>query len=118
MRGEEDDADVDGAENEEPALRVDAHEVLEEDDEASADGGADQSARTAEGDHEQGLDRGQELDIGGPHEAVVVGPEDPGRAREGTRDHEGEVLVEPHVVAQGRSGAKTAAPRSGGPRGD
>src|SRR5439155_8139904 len=77
MRGEEDDADVDGAENEEPALRVDAHEVLEEDDEASADGGADQSARTAEGDHEQGLDRGQELDIGGPHEAVVVGPEDP-----------------------------------------
>src|SRR3989442_3814257 len=109
VRSKENDADVHGAENEEPAFRVHAHEVLEEDNEAGADGGADQSARTAEGDHEQGLDRGQELDIGRPHEAVVVGPENPRRAREGTRDHEGEVLVEPHVVAQGLH-ARLAAP--------
>src|ERR1700682_2704785 len=55
VRSKEDDADVHGAENEEPALRVHAHEVLEEDDEAGADGGADRGARAAQGGHERGL---------------------------------------------------------------
>src|SRR5712691_10807862 len=98
---EENDTDIHGPQNEKPALGVHAHEVLEEDDEAGADGGADQSARTAQGHHEQGLDGGQELDIGGPDEAVVVSPEDAGHARKGARDDEGQVLVEPDVIAQG-----------------
>src|SRR2546422_1810785 len=106
---EENDADIHGPQNEKPALGVHAHEVLEEDDEAGADGGADQSARTAQGHHEQGLDGGQELDIGGPDEAVVVSPEDAGHAREGARDDESQVLVEPHVIAQGLH-ARFAAP--------
>src|SRR5436853_544883 len=38
--------------------------------------------------------------VRGPHEAVVVRPEDAGKRGEEARDHEGEVLVEPHIVAE------------------
>src|SRR5713101_4370902 len=98
---EQDHADVDGAENEEPSLGVHAHEVLEEHDDAGADRGTDERARAAERGHQERLDRRHELDVRGADEAVVVGPEDAGHSREGAGQHEGHVLVEPHVVAQG-----------------
>src|SRR5262245_23842202 len=43
-RREEDGADIDRPQDEEPALRVHAHEVLEEDDDGRAEGGADERA--------------------------------------------------------------------------
>src|SRR5437867_376392 len=58
------------------------------------------SGGAAERDHQERLDRGDELDVRGPHEAVVVRPEDAGKRGEEARDHEGEVLVEPHIVAE------------------
>ena len=64
-------------------------------------GGPDQGARAAERHHEERLHRGHELHVGGADEAVVVGPEHAGHAREDARDHEGEILVQPHVVAEG-----------------
>src|SRR5881409_1330119 len=96
----QDDADVDGAENQEPALRVHADEVLQKDDGHGAERRARERARAAERDHQERLDRGDELDVRGPHEAVVVRPEDAGKRGEEARDHEGEVLVEPHIVAE------------------
>src|SRR5207245_2741898 len=96
----QDDADVDGAENQEPALRVHADEVLQKDDGHGAERRARERARAAERDHQERLDRGDELDVSGPHEAVVVRPEDAGKRGEEARDHEGEVLVEPHIVAE------------------
>src|SRR5215470_17496313 len=41
VRREQDDADVHGAQDEQPALRVDAHKVLEEHDHTCAEHGAD-----------------------------------------------------------------------------
>src|SRR5712691_762675 len=81
--GEEDDADIDGAQDEQPPLGVHADEVLEENDEGSADGGARERAGPPQGDHQKRLDRGDQLDIHGAHEAVVVGPEHAGQAGEG-----------------------------------
>src|SRR5688572_2794344 len=81
-RREQDDADVHGAEDQEPALGVHADEVLQEDDDGRAERGAGQRARTAERHHEQGLDRGDELHVDGAHEAVVVRPEDAREAGE------------------------------------
>src|SRR5881392_3143828 len=103
----QDDADVDDAEDQEPALRVDAHEVLQEHDGRGAERRTGERARPAERDHEEGLHRGDELDVRGADEAVVVRPEHAGKRGEEARDHEREVLVEPHVVAE-RSHARLA----------
>src|SRR2546429_2464454 len=75
-------------------------EVLQKDDGHGAERRARERARAAERDHQERLDRGDELDVRGPHEAVVVRPEDAGKRGEEARDHEGEVLVEPHIVAE------------------
>src|SRR6266536_2175998 len=101
VRSEQDHADVDGAENEEPALRVHAHEVLEKNDDAGADRRTDERARAAERGHQERLDGRHKLDVSGADEAVVIGPQDAGHSREGAGQHEGHVLVKPHVVAQG-----------------
>src|SRR3989475_7928591 len=77
----QDDADVDGAQDQEPALRVHADEVLQKDDGHGAERRARERARAAERDHQERLDRGDELDVRGPHEAVVVRPEDAGKRR-------------------------------------
>src|SRR5439155_7423869 len=100
-RGEEDGADIDRAQDQEPALRVDAHEVLEEHDDRGAGGGTDERPRPAQCHHQERLDRGHELHVDRAHEAVVVGPEHPGEAGERAREHEGQVLVQPHVVPEG-----------------
>src|SRR5690349_2319191 len=55
---EQDDADVDGAEDQQPALRVHADEVLQEDDRRRAERRPRERARSSERDHEQRLDRG------------------------------------------------------------
>src|SRR5207248_8726116 len=52
-RREEDDADVDGAEDQQPALGVDADEILEEDDDGGAERRSRQCAGAAQRDHEQ-----------------------------------------------------------------
>src|SRR6266545_5162199 len=96
-RGEEDGADIDGSQDQEPALRVDAHEVLEEDDDRGADRGADERPRAAQRHHQERLHRGHELHVDGAHEAVVVGPEHAREAGERAGEHEGQVLVEPDV---------------------
>src|SRR5499425_930286 len=72
VRREQDDADVHGAQDEQPALRVDAHEVFEEHDHTRAEHGADERARPAQRRHEERLHRSDELHVGGSHEAVVV----------------------------------------------
>src|SRR5262249_643690 len=96
----EDDADVDGAQDQQPALGVDAHEVLEEYDDGGAGRRAEQRALATERDHEQRLDGRDELHVYRADEAVVVRPEHAGEAGEGAGDDEGQVLVEPHVVAE------------------
>src|SRR6266508_1815155 len=99
-RGEEDGADIDGSQDQEPALRVDAHEVLEEDDDRGADRRADERPRAAQRHHQERLHRGHELHVDGAHEAVVVGPEHAREAGERAGEHEGQVLVEPDVVPE------------------
>src|SRR5215475_10727915 len=80
---EEDDADVDGTQDEEPSLRVHADEVLEEHDDPGAESRSDQGARAAQRRHEERLDRSDVLDVNGTDEAVVVGPEHAGQTGEG-----------------------------------
>src|SRR5262249_31100564 len=58
VRREQDDADVHGAEDEQPALRIDAHEVFEEHDHTGAEHRADERARPAQRRHEERLYRG------------------------------------------------------------
>src|SRR6266480_6256047 len=99
-RREQDDADVHGAEDQEPALGVDADEVLEEHDGGRTEGGPRQRAGPAEGDHQQRFHGGDELHVDRADKAVVPGPEHAGESREGARDDERQVLVQPHVVAQ------------------
>src|SRR5687767_6029842 len=60
-RREQDDADVHGAQDEEPPLGIDAHEVLEEHDHRRADHGTGEGARPAERDHQQRLHGRDEL---------------------------------------------------------
>src|SRR6266508_5831595 len=109
LRREENDANVDGSQDEEPAFRVDADKVLEEHDNSRANRRPHERARTTQRHHEQRLHRGDELDVGGTDEAVVIRPEYAGHAGKGAGDHEGDVLVQPHIVAE-RPHARLAAP--------
>src|SRR5919201_762464 len=72
---EEDDADVDGAQDQEPALGVNADEIFQEHDGGGAEGGTGEGAGAAQRDHEECLHGGHELDVDRAHEAVVVGPQ-------------------------------------------
>src|SRR5262249_20129551 len=81
--GEQDDADGHGPQDEQPAFGVHAHEVLKEDDHRRAQRRSRQRAGAAQGHHQQRLYGGDELDVHRADEAVVVGPEHAGEAREG-----------------------------------
>src|SRR5207249_4849593 len=65
-RCEQDDADVHGAQDEQPALGVHADEVLEEHDHGRAEGRPRQGAGAAEGDHEERLHGGARSGRGTP----------------------------------------------------
>src|SRR5215813_12547148 len=82
-------------------MRVDGNEVLEKDDDTRSESRAEQSSTTAQGNHKQYLHRGCQLKIHWAHEAVVVGPQHSGKSAEATGDDEPDVLVQPHVVAEG-----------------
>ncbi len=62
--------------------------------------GAEQRASAPQGHHEQGLDGHGQVEIGGRHEAVVVAQSTPANPADRPRDDEGDVLVQPHVVAE------------------
>ena len=81
-------------------MRVDRDEVLQAHDHHRAQRGPDQRAAAAERDHQENLDRRGELEVRRAHEAVVVGPQHAGEAADGAGDHEADVLVQPHVVAE------------------
>src|SRR5262245_57176012 len=82
-------------------MRVDGNEILEKDDDTRSQRRAEQSSAPAQGDHEQHLHRCCQLKVHWAHEAVVVCPQDSGKPAEATGDDEPDVLVQPHVVAEG-----------------
>src|SRR5256886_8716636 len=61
---------------------------------------SNQGPRATEGDHEERLDRGDEVDLHRAHEPVVVGPHRTGEPGEGAGEDERHVLVEPDVIAE------------------
>src|SRR4030095_2482225 len=103
--------DVDGAKNQQPAMRIDGNEILEQNDDARSQRGADQAAATAERDHEKNLYRGRELEVHGADEAVVVGPQHSREATEPARNDKADVFMQPDMIAE-RSHARFALPDS------
>src|SRR5215470_4490286 len=99
-RREQDDADVHGAENEQPPLGVHADEVLQEHDHRSAEGRSCQGAGAAQRHHQERFYGGHQLHVHRADEAVVPGPQHARESREAARDHEREILVQPHVITE------------------
>src|ERR1043166_2521495 len=64
------------------------------------DGAAHQGPRAAQHHHEQRIDRGGEHHVLGRHVAVGGRPQHAGQAAEGASDDEGDVFVQPGIVAE------------------
>src|SRR5262245_7708667 len=82
-------------------MRVDGDEVLEKNDDTRPERWSKQRSSAAQGNHQQHLHRSCQLKVHGAYETVIVGPQDAGKSSEATGDDEPDVLVQPHVVAEG-----------------
>src|SRR5262245_35334669 len=77
-----------------------AQPFAQEKHDAGADHAADQCSRTAEDRHQQRVDRGRQLGIDGADDTRGVRPQHAGEAAEGPGDDEGEIFVQPRIVAE------------------
>ena len=74
LRRINDREDIHGAKNQQPAMRIDGNEILEQNNDARSQRRADQGSATTERHHEKNLYRSRELEVHGADEAVVVSP--------------------------------------------
>src|SRR3989442_475506 len=100
FRGIDDSSDIDYTKNQQPAVRINGDEVLEKNDDARSQRGAEQRPTTAQGNHQKHLHRSRELQVHRAHETVVVSPQHTGEAADATGNDEADVFVQPHVIAK------------------
>src|ERR1700681_2514959 len=95
-----DGQDVESAQRVLPPRDQRAEVLAQEDDDTGADGAAHQRARTAEHHHQQSVDRRRQHHVLGADMTVGVRPEGPREPAEAACDDEGDVFVQPGIVAE------------------